>query len=98
MRIERLRRCKSILRKLENNKNNMQKQSKWAIVLDRVGGEFYPDPIYTDRERLEKKMQYLSEYRYKHGMKPVVYVAELLTKEREEQHDKEWKRWVSLID
>lgn len=77
----------------------MQKQStKWAIVLDRVGGEFYPDPIYTDRERLEKKLQYLSEYREKHGMKPVVYIAEVLSKEREEQHNHEWKRWCSMID
>lgn len=74
------------------------KQSNYAIVLEKIGGEFYPDPIYNDIQRLDKKLQYLNDYREKNNMKKVIYIAELLTKEREAQHNDEWTRWVASID
>jgi hypothetical protein len=75
-----------------------QKESKWAIVIDKIGGEFYPDPIYTDIPKLDAKLKYLADYREKHNMKCVGYIAELLTPERETQHNDEWTRWVASID
>lgn len=71
---------------------------KYAIVLEKVGGEFYPDPIYEDIKKLDKKLEYLADYRIKNNMPKVSYIAEALTPEREAQHEREWKQWCSMID
>ena len=71
---------------------------KFAIVIGKVGGEFYPDPIYENIKQLDKKLEYLAEYREKNNMPRVGYIAEALTEEREAQHNKEWKQWCSMID
>lgn len=60
--------------------------------------EFYPDPLYTDFVKITKKIEYLKNYRIEHGMDQVDYGFEELTPEREAQHNKEWNRWVSMID
>lgn len=71
--------------------------NKYAITIGEIG-EFYPDPIYTDLEKVKAKVEYLTKYREEHGMEKVEYFIERLTPEREEQHNKEWKAWVSMID
>lgn len=60
--------------------------------------EFYPDPVYTDKNKAMDKIVYLAEYRTKNnmGQKPV-YIEEL-TKDRYYQHEKEWGKWCSMID
>ncbi len=70
---------------------------KYALINNETK-EFYPDPIYTDLKRLKEKIDYLTEYRQKNNMDFVLYGIEILTLERKTQHNKEWKRWVSLID
>jgi hypothetical protein len=60
--------------------------------------EFYPDPIYTDKKKGMDKLVYLAEYRRKNGMNPEPMILEELTKERYEQHQKEWSNWCSMID
>jgi ribonuclease HI len=69
---------------------------KYAIVNEE--GEFYPDPIYTDSKKIEEKITYLENYRKDKNMKWVNYTAEILTPEREKQHEEEWKRFCSAID
>jgi len=76
----------------------MKKESKYAIVIDRIGGEFYPYPSYDDIERINKKVEYLTNYRKEHNMKERAYLIETLSKERLAQHTEEWTKWVSLID
>lgn len=74
------------------------KETKWAIVIDKIGGDFYPDPIYTDLKKLDTKLKYLSDYRDSHNMERIGYLAEVLSPERETQHNEEWTRWTSNID
>jgi len=71
--------------------------NKYAIV-EVESGEFYPDPIYTNIKKIKDKINYLINYRKKNGMEERHYKIEKLTKEREKQHNEEWKRWCSLID
>jgi hypothetical protein len=70
---------------------------KYAIV-DFNSNEFYPDPAYTDLERIENKIAYLQDYRTKNNMEPSNYGIEVLSPEREAQHATEWARFVSMID
>lgn len=76
----------------------MKYTKKYAIVVGKVGGEFYPDPEYTDIARLDKKLKYLADYQEKNNMKKVVYIAELLTPARLAQHQTEWNAWRAMID
>jgi hypothetical protein len=69
---------------------------KFAIVNSR--GEFYPDPIYTDRKKAEDKIAYLERYRIENGMDAEVQSIEKLSPEREKQHEVEWKKFCSAID
>jgi hypothetical protein len=69
---------------------------KFAIV--NSFGEFYPDPIYTDRKKAEEKIEYLKTYRIENGMKPENYKVERLSPKREKQHESEWKRFCGAID
>ena len=68
---------------------------KYAIV---QGGEFYPDPIYTDKKEAEDKVKYLHDYRVENNMPTKQYCIEVLTPEREAQHGKEWKAYCDMID
>ena len=61
-------------------------------------GEFYPDAIYTDRNKAMDKLVYLAEYRTKNEMDPQPMVVEELTEERYDQHEQEWERYCSMID
>lgn len=70
---------------------------KYAITIY-PSKEFYPDPIYTDLSKAKEKMNYLMDYRAKKNMPLVNYAIETLTKERMEQHNKEWEQWKSMID
>jgi len=70
---------------------------KYAIV-NKKTREFYADPIYTDRAKAEAKIEYLRQYEIEHGMEREEYVVEELTKEREEQHQKEWRKFLSALD
>lgn len=54
--------------------------------------------IFTDLDSITKKIGYLNSYRKQHQMDNADYVAEELTPERENQHNQEWQRYVSLID
>jgi len=70
---------------------------KYAIVNKRTG-EFYADPIYTDIQKGRDKIRYLEDYRVRHNMPPEEYVLEELSEEREAQHDREWREFVSMLD
>jgi hypothetical protein len=69
---------------------------KFAIV--NSTGEFYPDPIYTDRKKAEDKIAYLERYNIENGMDAEVQTIEELSPEREKQHEVEWKQFCSAID
>ncbi len=69
----------------------------YAIV-DKKTKEFYPDPIYADKQKAEAKVAYLVDYRIKNKMEYREYVIEELTPERVEQHEREWKKWGTMID
>ncbi len=71
---------------------------KSYAIIDNATGEFYPDPIYTDIKRATDKIMYLEDYRAKNHMDEVIYKVEVLTPKRLEQHETEWKKWVSMID
>mgnify|MGYP000979742442 CR=1 FL=1 len=60
--------------------------------------EFYPDSVYTDRNKGMDKLVYLAEYRAKNGMSPEPMVLEELTEERYKQHQEEWYKWQNMID
>uniref|UniRef100_A0A6H1ZTM3 Uncharacterized protein n=1 Tax=viral metagenome TaxID=1070528 RepID=A0A6H1ZTM3_9ZZZZ len=70
---------------------------KYAIVNSETN-EFYPDPIYEDEDKIVKKIQYLHQYQIDNNMKRCCYGVEVLDEEREAQHNKEWNRYVSMID
>lgn len=77
--------------------SKVNKMTKYAIIRDR-DSEFYPDPIYTDKQKALKKINYLEDYNKTHNMPYVDYRLEHLTQERESQHNKEWTKWISMID
>ena len=70
---------------------------KYAIT-EMVTDEFYPDPVYDDKEKARVKVRYLRDYRAKNDMDSKDWYIEELTAEREAQHDIEWKRFCSMID
>lgn len=78
----------------------MKHTNKYAIVVGKMGGEFYPDPEYTDIARLDKKLKYLADYQEKNSryLTKTIYIAELLTPARLEQHQTEWNKWRAMID
>lgn len=70
---------------------------KYAIV-NKKTKEFYADPIYTDIKKAKQKIEYLHNYEKEHNMEFKVYEIEVLTPEREAQHEKEWKQFCDAID
>jgi hypothetical protein len=70
---------------------------KYAIT-EMVTDEFYPDPIYFDKEKARAKVNYLRKYEVEHNMKGCDWYIEELTPEREAQHEKEWIKFVGAID
>ena len=70
---------------------------KYAII-DNNTKEFYPDPMYEDRKKAQDKINYLQGYEAKNNMEIKNWAIEKLNKERFTQHEKEWKRYVSMID
>ena len=82
-------------RKIIQLKRN--KKMKYAIVNEQ-NREFYPDPIYTNQEKAEKKIAYLENYRREKNMEWVNYTLEILTPKREKQHNEEWRKFVQAID
>jgi hypothetical protein len=70
---------------------------KYAII-NKETKEFYADPIYTDIEKAKRKIEYLENYEKEHNMKLNTYEIEVLTPERETQHEKEWKQFCNAID
>ena len=71
--------------------------TKYTIINSETN-EFYPDPVYTELERAEKKVLYLMQYQQNNNMKHKQYGIEVLYPDREAQHNREWKRYCSMID
>jgi hypothetical protein len=69
----------------------------YAIV-DAETKEFYPDPVYADKSKAMDQIVYHAKYRQENGLEQRPEILEELTKERYEQHQKEWERYISMID
>ena len=70
---------------------------KYAII-DKKDNEFYPDPIYTTLKTIKDKIKYLINYRIEHNMQFKDYGIEKLSKDREKQHNEEWRAYCDMID
>ena len=71
----------------------------YAIVVKENGKEdYYPDPLYTDKQKGLNKIAYLKEYRIKNNMDICDYELRPLNKIEQIEHTKQWKKWCSAID
>lgn len=70
---------------------------KYAII-NAETNDFYADPTYESRDEALSKIADLIKYRREHGMKPVYYRIELLSKKREQEHEAAWSRFVAAMD
>ena len=71
---------------------------KYYAIVIAGSKEFYPDPPYTELERINKKIKYLKDYETENNMPTTRYIIETLTPARLEQQNREWKEWTSMQD
>ena len=74
----------------------MKKYAIW--IIENGKGDYYPDPLYEDKQRGFKKIEYLKNYRFKHNMGICEYQLKQLNLQEQTEHTRQWKKWCEAID
>lgn len=75
----------------------MSKPNMYAILVKDFGKPFdyYPDPLYESLEKAQQKVNYLMNT---YPLMREGYKVKKLSPDEIKEHDRQWKKWVSMID